>query len=138
MSLEFCDTNVLVYAYGATGGHKWTLARELVDRLWLSRNGVLSIQVLQEFYVTITRGAVPSIAPQSARTIVDGLSLWAVVEPGVRDVLDAIDNRARWQISFWDAMILTAANKAGATALWSEDLNAGQVYGRVTVRNPFA
>ena len=60
-----------------------------------------------------------------------------MVEPSARDVVDAIDKSARWQISFWDAMLLTAANKAGAAVLWSEDLNPGQLYGQVTVQNPF-
>jgi predicted nucleic acid-binding protein len=53
-------------------------------------------------------------------------------------VIDAIDNSVRWQVSFWDAMLLTAANKAGATVLWSEDLNPGQRYDQVTVQNPFS
>jgi predicted nucleic acid-binding protein len=103
----------------------------------VSRSGTLSVQVLQEFYVTVTRKAVPPLPPEQARTIVDRLTLWPVVEPSARDVLDAIDNSLRWQVSFWDAMLLTAANKAGATVLWSEDLNPGQVYGGVTVRSPF-
>jgi predicted nucleic acid-binding protein len=129
---------VLAYAYGLAGGRKWEVARRLVDGLWASRNGALSVQVLQELYVTVTRKAVPPLPPEQARTIVDRLTLWPVVEPSARDVLDAIDNSVRWQISFWDAMLLTAANKAGAAVLWSEDLNSGQVYSGVTVRNPFA
>jgi predicted nucleic acid-binding protein len=60
------------------------------------------------------------------------------VEPGAADVLDAIDNSLRWRLSFWDAMLVTAANKTGASVLWSEDLNPGQRYGGVTVQNPFA
>ena len=96
------------------------------------------MQVLQEFYVAVTRKAVPPLAPEQARTIVDRLTLWTVVEPSARDVLDAIDNSVRWRISFWDAMLLTAASRAGAAVLWSEDLNPGQVYGGVTVQNPFA
>jgi predicted nucleic acid-binding protein len=104
----------------------------------VSRNGALSVQVLQEFYVAVTRKAVPPLPPEQARAIVDRLTLWPIVEPTARDVLDAIDNSDRWRISFWDAMLLTAANKADAAVLWSEDLNPGQVYGRVTVQNPFA
>jgi predicted nucleic acid-binding protein len=138
MSAEFCDTNVLAYAYGLGGGRKWEVARQLVDGLWASGSGALSVQVLQELYVTVTRKVVPPLSPEQARTIVDRLTLWPVVEPNARDVLDAIDNSVRWHISFWDAMLLTAANKAGAAVLWSEDLNPGQVYGGVTVRNPFA
>ncbi|HEY3109215.1 MAG TPA: PIN domain-containing protein [Chloroflexota bacterium] len=138
MTAEFCDTNVLAYAYGLAGGRKWEIARQLVDGLWASRNGALSVQVLQELYVIVTRKAVPPLPPEQARTIVDRLTLWPIIEPSARDVLEAIDNSIRWQISFWDAMLLTAANRAGAAVLWSEDLNPGQVYGRVTVQNPFA
>lgn len=93
--------------------------------------------MLQEFYVTVTRRATPPVAPEIARRIVAQLAHWHVVAPTAIDVLDAIDNSVRWQVSFWDAMLLTAAHKAGAAILWSEDLNDGQVYGGVTVRNPF-
>jgi predicted nucleic acid-binding protein len=66
------------------------------------------------------------------------MSTWQVIEPGRSDVLSAIDAAARWQVSFWDAMILTAAIRAGAATVWSEDLNDGQVYDGVVVRNPFS
>jgi predicted nucleic acid-binding protein len=136
-SAEFCDTNVLVYAHGASTGTKRERARGLLDRLWDERVGALSVQVLQEFYVTVTRRVTPPLSPEAARQIVEHLSGWRVVEPTARDVLDAIDGSVRWRISFWDAMLLVAANRAGAAVLWSEDLNDGQTYGSVTVRNPF-
>jgi predicted nucleic acid-binding protein len=61
---------------------------------------------------------------------------WQVVEPTASDVLAAIDASARWHVSFWDAMILTAAQRAGALVLWSEDLGDGQIFDSVTVQNP--
>jgi predicted nucleic acid-binding protein len=134
---EFCDTNVLVYAYDQTAGPKWAHARQVVDRLWRERSGALSIQVLQEFYVTVTRRVTPPLSPEAARAVVEDLTTWQVVEPKARDVLDAIDGSARWRVSFWDAMLLVAANRAGVRVLWSEDLGDGQAYGSVTVRNPF-
>ena len=136
-SAEFCDTNVLVYAHSAAAGAKWTRAQELVNRLWDERVGALSVQVLQEFYVTVTRRGTPPLSPDAARAIVEDLASWHVVEPTARDVLDAIDGSVRWRVSFWDAMLLVAANRAGAAVLWSEDLNDGQLYGSATVRNPF-
>lgn len=134
---EFCDTNVLVYAYDETAGPKHHRARELVDRLWPAGHGVVSIQVLQELYVTLTGKVRPPLPAAAARAIVADLARWRVVEPGHRDVLDAIDGSARWRISFWDAMLLTMASKAGARVLWSEDLQNGRTYDGVLVRNPF-
>ena len=136
-SAEFCDTNVLVYAHSAAADARWTRAQQLVNRLADERVGALSIQVLQEFYVTITRRGTPPLSPEAARAIVEDLTAWRVVEPRARDVLDAIDGSVRWRVSFWDAMLLVAANRAGASVFWSEDMNDGQLYGSVTVRNPF-
>lgn len=137
MSAEFCDTNVFVYAYDLTAGDKRVRALRLVERLWDSGEGVVSVQVLQELFVTLTRRASPPLDPATARRIVGDLATWRVVEPSAPDVLDASDAAARWRISFWDAMIVTAAQKAGAEVLWSEDLNDGQTYDGPTVRNPF-
>jgi predicted nucleic acid-binding protein len=136
-SAEFCDTNVLVYAHDLTAGAKREQARGLVRRLDADAVGALSVQVLQEFYVGVTRKVRNPVPPQVARRIVEGLITWQVVHPRAQDVLEAIDGSVRWQVSFWDAMLLVAANKAGASVLWSEDLNDGQTYGGVTVRNPF-
>ena len=135
---EFCDTNILAYAYGQSTDPRHARALELVQRLWESSSGAVSIQVLQELYVTLTRKVAPPLATSDARTIITRLCDWHVVEPTKQDVLDAVDRSTRWQISFWDAMLLTTAAKAGATTLWSEDLSHEQTYDGVTVRNPFA
>lgn len=140
MSVEFCDTNILVYAYDRSAGQKYERARELVDGLWFREEGALRVQVLQEFFVTITRARWTArlYSPREARGIVGDLAAWRIIRPGPRDVLAAIDAGMRWQFAFWDAMVLTTAQLAGATVLWSEDLNAGQDYDGVVVRNPFA
>lgn len=137
MSAEFCDTNLLVYAYDSTAGAKRAQARAVLDRLWKSGDGVLSVQVLQELFVSLTRKLTEPLSFEDARGIVSDLATWRVVEPGRNDVLSAIDGANRWQISLWDAMILTAAIRAGAETVWSEDLNAGQSYDGTIVRNPF-
>jgi predicted nucleic acid-binding protein len=138
MSAEFCDTNVLVYAYDETAGQKRTQASSVLDRLWKSGDGVISVQVLQELFVALTRKIPQPVSTPDARTIVADMATWRVVEPGPRDVLDAIDGATRWQVSFWDAMILTVAIRAGAGVVWSEDLNDGQTYDGAIVRNPFS
>lgn len=138
MSVEFCDTNILLYAHDTTADAKQERALALLQRLWATENGAVSIQVLQELYVGLTRKLSQPVTVAAAREIVESLSAWQVIRPGARDVLAAIDTGVRWQISFWDAMVLTTARLAGATVLWSEDLNAGQDYDGVVVRNPFA
>ena len=137
MSVEFCDTNVFVYAYDQSAGDKRRRAADLLMRLWDSGEGVLSVQVLQELYVTLTRKLARPLPVGDARTIVADLAAWRVVAPGADDVVAAIDAGARWQVSFWDAMLLVTATRAGASVLWSEDLNDGQSYDGIVVRNPF-
>jgi predicted nucleic acid-binding protein len=109
----------------------------LVEELWQNRRGVLSVQVLQELYVSLTRKLAQPLAPALAREIVSDLTTWQVVAPGAGDVVEAIDASVRLQVAFWDAMLLTTARQAGARVLWSEDLSDGQAYDGVVVRNPF-
>ena len=137
MSGEFCDTNVIVYAYDSSAGAKREQAMRLMNRLWETSAGILSVQVLQELFVTLTRKVAQPLPLPQARQLVSDLATWPVFAPDSADVLEAIDGTARWQISFWDAMLVTAARKAGANLIWSEDLNDGQQYDGVTVRNPF-
>ena len=137
MSAEFCDTNVLVYAHDTSAGSKRDRARQLIERLWHTGDGTLSVQVLQELYVVLTRRLPHPIPPSQARDIISALGAWRIVEPTHQDVLEAIDASQRWQVSFWDTMLLTTVIRSGAEILWSEDLNDGQAYGSVVVRNPF-
>jgi predicted nucleic acid-binding protein len=137
MSVEFCDTNIFVYAYDLSAGRKRTRARGLLETLWASGDGTLSVQVLQELFVTLTRKISPALPPPDARTIISDLVRWRVVEPTRNDVLLAIDAASRWQLSFWDAMIVVAAQRAGAAVIWSEDLNDGQDFDGAIVQNPF-
>jgi predicted nucleic acid-binding protein len=136
-SLEFCDTNVVVYAFDRSAGLKREKASTLLSRLWASSTGVVSVQVLQESFVVLTRRLPQPLSVQAARAIVEDLSAWRVAVPAAADVLAAIDLGDRLQLSLWDAMVVQAALKAGAHTLWSEDLSNGQVLAGVTVRNPF-
>jgi predicted nucleic acid-binding protein len=135
--LQFVDTNILIYAHDSSAGDKHIKAQALVRDLWQSGEGCLSIQVLQEFYVNVTQKVTRPLSPDEAASIVSELSVWLVHRPGVDDVLDAIRLQGRYQISFWDAMIVTSALQLGCERLWSEDLSAGQAYDTVRVANPF-
>ncbi len=137
MSAEFVDTNVLVYAYDPTTTEKHERARQLVSRLWESGDGTLSVQVLQEFFWTVTRKVPRPLASATAIDILKELSVWNVFAPIAEDVLRAAELSARRRIAFWDAMIVHAAISAGSTILWSEDLAAGSRFDSVAIRNPF-
>lgn len=133
----FVDTNILLYANAPDQGHKHELAKELLMRLWTDGNGVISTQVLQEFFVNLSKHRSTPLEPATARAAVENLLTWTVIVNDGRSVLDAIDIQSRYRLSFWDALIVQAAERAGATKLYSEDLNE-QYYGEVEVINPLA
>ena len=133
----FVDSNVLVYAHDRSAGAKHGMARELVARLWRERSGVLSTQVLQEFYVNVRRKVAHPLPEAEARRLVEDYVRWETVSVDGATILDAIDIGSRYRISFRDALIVQAAKVSGAVVLYSEDLNHGQTYGDVKVVNPF-
>jgi len=137
-SRQFADTNVIVYAHDETAGTKRERAKRLLEELWTARAGCLSVQVLQEVYVTLTAKVPKPIGHGIAAAIVGDLSRWHVHVPGPDDVVGAITLHRRHRIGFWDAMILWSARQLGCAFLWSEDLNPDQVYDGMRVRNPFA
>ena len=134
---RFVDTNILVYAHDDSAGVKRDQARSLVEHLWESRDGCLSVQVLQEFFVTVTRKIAKPLDAETAKAIIADLSRWHVHVPAPDDVLGAIGIHQRTGISFWDAMIVRSAAEMGCALLYSEDLNADQDYSRVRAENPF-
>jgi predicted nucleic acid-binding protein len=134
---RFVDTNILVYAHDDSAGPKRDQARALVEQLWESRDGCLSVQVLQEFFVTVTRKIPKPLDAETAKEIVADLSRWRIHVPAADDVLGAIGIHQRTGISFWDAMIVCSAAEMRCAVLYSEDLNAGQEYSGVHVENPF-
>lgn len=135
---QFVDSNILVYAYDNTQGDKHQKALTLLEKLWLSGVGCLSVQVLQEFYYNITRRSAKPLSPTDATKIIEDFSEWIIHRPGIRDILAAIALLQRHNISFWDAMILRSALQCNCARLWTEDLSNGQKYELVTVINPFA
>lgn len=133
----FVDSNVLVYAHDAGAGDRHAIARDLLLDLWRDRSGVISTQVLQETYINLRRKAANPLSVDEAHGLISEYLAWDVVVNDGASVLEAIRLEARYRISFWDALIVAAANAGGAVTLLSEDLSHGQQYGAVTVRNPF-
>ena len=136
-SRQFVDTNVVVYAHDETAGPKRERARILLEELWSARAGCLSVQVLQEVYVTLTAKVPRPLEAGTATAIVSDLSSWHIHVPGSADVMGAIALHRRHRISFWDAMIVWSAQQQDCTTLWSEDLSPGHTYDGLRVRNPF-
>ncbi|HMN15491.1 MAG TPA: PIN domain-containing protein, partial [Bellilinea sp.] len=130
------DTNILVYAYDRSAGQKHDLAVQVMESCWENENGCLSIQVLQEFFVTVTRKLATPLDHQTARQIVADLAQWRFHAPDTGDLLQAIDLQRDLQLSFWDAQVVQSAISLGCAKLLSEDLSHGQMYGSVQVINP--
>ncbi len=133
----FVDTNILVYAYDISAGKKHTRAVQLMQVLWETRGGCLSIQVLQELYVNITRKIANPIDSSTARQIVADLSQWRVHAPESDNLLRAIDFLNTYKLSFWDAMVVESASCMGCKRLISEDFTHGMKFGEIQVINPF-
>lgn len=133
----FIDTNILIYAHDLTSGRKHELARQLVERLWSSGEGVLSTQVLQELCVNLRRKIARPLPMEEIRRLVQDYLSWEIVVNTPQSVIEALETEARYKISFWDALILQAAESSGAGVLYSEDLASGHKYGMIRVVNPF-
>jgi predicted nucleic acid-binding protein len=133
----FVDTNILVYAYDRSAGEKHSIASQFVRECWENQNGCLSIQVLQEFFVNVTRKISLPLDGQTARQLVADLAQWRLHVPEASDLLQAIDLGQTYHLSFWDAMVLQSAARLECRQLLSEDLSHGQSYGDVQVINPF-
>ncbi len=133
----FVDTNILVYAHDRSAGKKHERARGLVEQLWTTSEGALSTQVLQELCINLRRKMANPFSQEEVREVIQDYLRWRVVVNTPESVLQALDIEARHKISFWDALILQAAESSGASVVYSEDLSSGQKYGAVLVVNPF-
>jgi predicted nucleic acid-binding protein len=133
----FVDTNVLIYAHDIDARGKHEIARSLLRQLWSERTGALSPQVLQEFYVNVTRKIASPLSKPSARAVVDSYVVWCI-DTTAAEISAAFRIEDEAGIGFWDALILVAARKAGADRLLTEDLNPGQIIAGVRIENPFS
>lgn len=132
----FVDTNVIVYRFDTTEPEKHERAERWLDALWANRAGRLSTQVVHDLYVTLTRKL--SMAREDSRAIVRSLHAWEPVRLDQDLVEDAWLLEDRFELSFWDALIVAAARSSGSTHLLTEDLQHEQDFDGVEVVNPFA
>lgn len=132
----FVDTNILVYAQDRDAPAKRRRSREVIAELAASGTGVISTQVVQEFYVATTRKM--GVDPLSAKGILRTFTAFEITQTSLDLIEDAVDCSILNQISFWDALIVAAAAATGCSTIYSEDLNAGQVFQGVRIVNPFA
>jgi len=133
----FVDTNVLIYAHDVDAKSKHEIAKDILSELWSQRNGALSLQVLQEFYVNVTRKISSPLSKRAARPVVDSYVAWCI-ETTPAEIATAFRIEDECRIAFWDALIVAAAIKCGATRILSEDLNSGQMIAGMRIENPFA
>ncbi len=134
----FVDSNILIYAHDLDAGPKQQRAAEWLSRLWDTRSGRLSTQVLQEFYVNVTQKIKVPLSKSVAREAIRNYAPWVQSAITPATVVRASEISEVWQLSFWDGMIVAAAEQDEAAELLSEDLNPGQVIAGVKIVNPFA
>lgn len=133
----FVDTNILVYSHDVDAEQKHQIAQDILLELWQNRNGVLSVQVLQEFYVTMTQKVLHPIPPNSVRNIIRDYFSWHIEINDLNSILIASRIGEDYKISFWDALIVATALKAKADKILTEDLQAGQIIEGIPIKNPF-
>ena len=133
---HFVDTNILIYAHDKDAGWKHRSAADLILDLWESGTGVLSTQVLQEFYVIVTRKVKYPIHRLEARRLIRNYLEWEVVINNGPVILHAVEIEENHHLSFWDALIVAAAYSKNAGILFTEDLNDGQQIEGITIQNP--
>lgn len=133
----FADTNLLVYARDASEPEKQPLALAWMRALWESRSGRVSVQVLEEYYVTVTAKLEPGLSREEARSDVRDLGAWRPVSLDEELLVSAFDAEDRYGFSFWDVLIVAAAKRAGCRHLLTEDLQDGQDLDGLLVVDPF-
>lgn len=132
----FFDTNILVYLFDAGAPAKQRRSRELLERHTRAGETLLSTQVLQEFYVAVTRKLSRPLDPEAAYEAVRELAVMPTVRVDIPLILAAARLSRDRQVSFWDALVVRAAIEGGASTLYSEDLQHGQVFEALTIENP--
>jgi predicted nucleic acid-binding protein len=133
----FVDTNVLIYLRDSTEPGKQRQAAEWMAHLWETGEGRISLQILQEYYVTVTGKLKPGLPAPEAREDVAALRAWRPLEPDLSLLEEAWGVQDRFGFSYWDSLVVAAAQRTGCSLLLTEDLQHGQDLDGVTVRNPF-
>ena len=134
---DFIDTNIIVYAYDNNFPDKQQRAREIIISAVRNGTGVLSTQVLGEFFTVVTRKIKMPLSIRNARNIIEYIGRMPVQEIDLLIVERAIDTLEQYKISYWDSLIVSAAERAQCKRILSEDLNAEQKYHGIEIFNPF-
>jgi predicted nucleic acid-binding protein len=137
-ALRFVDTNILIYAHDRDAGIKHDKARQILTDLWNQEKGCLSVQVLQEFFVNVTKKIPQPLPTAVAREVMRIYLPWVRTVSDGEMVVRASEIADAWQTSFWDGMIIAAAERSGASEIFTEDLQSGQRIAGLIVINPFA
>ena len=133
----FVDTNILVYAHDIDAGKKHETARRIVRKLWEGQNAAISLQILQEFFITLTKKLKKPVSLKQAKDFLEMYSAWDVIHFQSIDLLEAVDLQIKYQLSFWDSLVIRAAHMADTPFILTEDLQHGQKIGQLRIHNPF-
>ena len=133
----FVDTNILVYAHDLSAGDRYAKAVAVIEGLWEAETGVISTQVLQEFYITATRKIRNPLKPGEAREIIRNYLAWPVQINDPETTIRASEIEEKNSLSYWDALIVAAAFRLQAQKIITEDLNHGQIIEGILIVNPF-
>lgn len=133
----FVDTNILVYAYDVSAREKREKAMEVISGLWNTGRGVISTQVLQEFFVCVTKKIPEPLSIETAKSIVSDYLKWDTVVIGGDSIIEAIDICSAHKYSFWDSMVIASALRSGAKTILSEDFSDRQRIKGILIKNPF-
>jgi predicted nucleic acid-binding protein len=133
----FLDTNILIYAHDMDAGLKHDMALSIIEKIWEEEIGIISTQVIQEFYVNVTRKIPNPITPVQARGIILNYFSWQVEAIEPQTILSASEIEEKYILSFWDSLIIATASQSEAGKILTEDLNDGQIIEGVLIENPF-
>ena len=137
MNKAFVDTNILVYARDADAGVKQSRAADLVSELWKSRLGRISTQVMSEYYVTVTQKLKPGMTREAAWADLQSLQAWGPLPVDWKLMERGRSLQKEHAVSWWDALIIAAAQTLDCSVIFTEDLAHGQHYDMVNIVNPF-
>jgi predicted nucleic acid-binding protein len=135
--MNFIDTNVLVYAYDTDEKTKNPIAKKILIDCWETKSGLISTQVLQELYVALTGKLSKKLTLKEARELLKDFLSWPIEQITPNDIIGATEFQERYKYSFWDSLIIVVAQKSGANVLYSEDMQDGQKFGDLIIKNPF-
>jgi predicted nucleic acid-binding protein len=133
----FLDTNILIYAHDIDAGKKHDVALSILKTIWEEETGIISTQVIQEFYINVTRKIPNPITPVQARGIILNYFSWQVETVEPHTILSASEIEEKYVLSFWDSLIIATASQSEAVKILTEDLNHGQTIEGVLIENPF-